>query len=179
MNTVSLLASEHVKAGAMEFNIVPYLTTIIVFVIVFVLLAWFVWPKILGFLDEREQKILSDLRSADEAREQAKAALADYERSLAEARQEAGKLIAQAKADAQAVANDLRARNESELAEMKQRAMRDIGAARASAVSELHAEAATLATAMARKILQREVSPGDQQRLVEESLKELAVSRKN
>lgn len=180
MKTLLLLAAdEHAKAGPMTFNWVPYVTTLIVFGVVFFILAGVIWPKILGALDAREQKILSDLRSADEAREQAKAALADYERSLSHAREEASKLIAQAKSDAQAVAAQLRARNEEELVEMKQRATRDLNAARATAVAELHADAANLASAMARKILHREINAGDQQKLMEESLKELAAARRN
>lgn len=179
MTPIVLLAEDAAKTGPMDFHWVPYVTTLIVFGVVFLLLAKLVWPKILGALDAREQKILADLRAADEARAQAKAALADYERSLAQARQEAGAMIAQAKQDAQAVANELRSRNETELAEMKVRAMRDIDSAKSTAVAELHNEAATLATAMARKILQREVNAGDQQRLVEESLRELAVARRN
>lgn len=168
-----LAAEEHAKAGPMTFNWVPYVTTLIVFLIVFGVLASVIWPKILGALDAREQKILSDLRSADEAREQAKAALADYERSLAQARDEAGRMIAQAKADASAVAAELRSKNEQELAEMKHRATREIEAAKAAAVAELHGHAANLATAIARKILGREINVGDQQRMVEETLKEI------
>jgi len=173
-----MLAAED-KLGPMAFNWVPYFTTLVVFGVVFGILASVVWPKILGALDAREQKILSDLRSADESREQAKRALADYERSLAQAREEASKMIAQARADATAVAAELRARNEVELGELKQRAGREISAAKAAAVAELHGEAANLAAAIARKVLGREVTIGDQQRLVEESLRELENVRRN
>lgn len=173
-----MLAAEE-SLGPMAFNWVPYFTTLVVFAVVFGILATVIWPKILGALDAREQKILSDLRSADEAREQAKRALADYERSLAQAREEAGRMIAQAKAAATATAAELRARNEVELGELKQRAAREIAAAKTAAVSEIHTEAANLAAAMARKILGREVTVGDQQRLVEESLREMEAARRN
>ncbi len=174
--SMMMLAAD--AAQPMQFEWVPHVQTIIVFVVVLMILSAIVWPKITSGLDAREAKILGDLRAADEAREQAKAALADYERSLQQARQEAAKVIAQARADAQALSNELRTRNEAELGEMKQRAMREIQAAQSSAVSELHAEAANLAAMMARKILGREVNSGDQQKLVEESLRELATSRR-
>lgn len=163
----------------MDFQWVPHLLTIVVFLATFIFLYKVAWPRITGGLDAREQKILGDLRAADEAREQAKAALANYERNLSEARSESAKLIAQARADAEALAASLRSRNEVELNEMKQRAMQDIQAARAAAVGELHAESANLAAAMARRILQREIGPSDQQRLVEDSLRELAATRRN
>jgi F-type H+-transporting ATPase subunit b len=160
-------------------KLLPLITSIVLFLIFFTILAKFVWPKILGALDDRERKILGEIESAEQAREQAKAAQAEYEQSLAEARREASEMIAKAKADAKSAAEELRARNESELSEMKQRAAKDINAAKQSAINELHAEATTLAAAIAGKILQREVTAEDQQRLVEESLKELGRVQRN
>ena len=82
-------------------------------------------------------------------------------------------MIAKAKADAKSAGEELRRQNETELASMKQRATRDIESAKQAAITELHAEATVLATAIAGKILQREISASDQQNLVEETLEEL------
>lgn len=172
-----LLAAD--QAAPMQFDWVPHLFTLVVALLAFFILQRFVWPVITKALDAREAKILGDLKAADEAREQARAALADYERSLANARQEATKMIGQARADAETVAGELRAKNEADLGELKARAMREIDSARLSAVTELHAEAAQLAVIIAGKILEREVNAGDQQRLIEESLRDLAAARRN
>jgi len=172
-----LLAAD--QAAPMQFDWVPHVFTLVVALSAFFILQRLVWPVITKALDAREAKILGDLKAADDAREQAKAALADYERSLANARQEATKMIAQARADAENVAAELRAKNESELADLKQRAMREIDAARLDAVTELHAEAAQLGVLIAGRILQREVSSADHERLMEESLKDLAAARRN
>jgi F-type H+-transporting ATPase subunit b len=161
-----------------DFKWVVFLTALIVFGIAFFILTKFVWPKILGGLDARDQKIADEIRGAEEARERANAALKEYEKSLAAAREEANQMIAKAKADATAVGNELRARNEQELTDLKHRASKDIESAKQSAINEIHAEAAMLATAVASKILQREITAADQQSLVDESLRELAnVSR--
>lgn len=165
-------AATHAEVMAMEW--LPAVTTVIVFLVAFGFLYVKVWPRIIKGLDDRQQKIHEEIRSAEEAREQAKAALAEYESQLAGARQEAGEMIAKAKADAQAVAAELRARNETELNEMKQRATRELQSAKHAAITELHAEAATLAADIAGKILKREISAADQKRLVDESLEELA-----
>jgi F-type H+-transporting ATPase subunit b len=157
----------------------PLITTWIVFGVAFWVLARYVWPRITRALDEREQKIRDEIRAAEEAGAKARAAQEEYERSLRDARREASEMIARAKADAKAVAEALRAQREQELAEMKQHATRDIEAAKRGAINELHAEAANLAAAIASKILQREISVEDQQRLVEESLRELGRSRSN
>ena len=82
-------------------------------------------------------------------------------------------MIAKARTDAKAVAEELRKRNETDLTEMKQRATRDIDIAKTAAIVELHAEATVLAASIASKILQREITAADQQKLVEEALGEL------
>lgn len=155
----------------------PAVTALVVFLVAFGILYWKVWPPIVKGLDARERKIRDEIAAAEAAREQAKAALAQYEHSLSKAREEANQMIAKARADAKAVAEELRSKNESELTEMKQRATREIESAKQAAIGSLHAEASNLAVAIARKILQREINPRDQQNLMEESVKELAKAR--
>src|SRR5262245_7007326 len=103
-------------------NLLPGITALVVFAIAFGVLAVFVWPKITKALDEREQKIRNEIESAEAAREQAKAALAEYQRNLAQAREEANAMIAKAKSDAKMAAEELRTKNQAEIVEMKQRA---------------------------------------------------------
>ena len=85
-------------------------------------------------------------------------------------------MIVKAKADAKAAGEQLRARNEADLMEMKQRATREIDSAKAAAIGELHTQAVMLATDIAAKILSREMTAQDQQRLINESLDELGAS---
>lgn len=146
---------------------------IVLFFVILVVMATTVWPKINSGLAQRESKILSEIEAAEAARKQAKDALEQYERSLAEARSEAQKMLESTKAQQQALAAELRAKADAELTAMKEKATRDIESAKRAALNEIYTESATLATAMAGKILKREVSAGDQRRLVEETLGEL------
>jgi hypothetical protein len=93
-----LLASEGAATGAeyaleqpdiIALNWLPAVTTIVVFLIAFGILYVKVWPMITKGLDDRQNKILEEIESAEEARAQAKEALAEYERELAGARDEA------------------------------------------------------------------------------------------
>jgi F-type H+-transporting ATPase subunit b len=129
-------------------------------------------------LDDRNAKIVGEIKAAEEARAAAKKAQSDFERQLASAREESAAMIKQARADAQRVADELKARNEQELAERVSRANADIEAARKAAVAELHAQSAALATDIAARILRRQVNDQDNQRLVQESLQELASGRR-
>ncbi len=168
-------AVEH--ADVMALNWLPAATSLVVFLIAFGFLYLKVWPLITKGLDEREQRIRDALAEADAAKESAEAALAEYQESLVTARKEAADMITQAKADAKAAGETMRRQNETEMANLKQRATKDIDSARQAAITELHAEASILASAIAGKILQREITADDQQRLVEETLSEIGRMR--
>ena len=167
---------DHEKVGAIptvKQGLITAITSIVVFLLALSILGTTVWPKIVTALDARAAKIREAIEAAEAARRQAKEALEEYERSLAEARAESQKMLEQAKAQQQKLAAELRAKTDQEIAELRSRAMRDIEAARKSAISELYEESAQLASHIASKILQREISPDDQRRLVEEAIAEL------
>ncbi len=179
------LAQEHGgeaadKAGVLptlEQGIVPAVVSLLVFAVVFAVLATKVWPKIVKGLDERADKIKSEIAGAEAARKQAKDALEQYEKSLADARAEAQRMLEKTKAQQQALADELRAKSEAELNAMRDRARRDIDAAKRAAVAEIYEHAASAATAIAGKILQREVNSRDQQRLIDETVVALQAAR--
>lgn len=155
----------------------PAIATLIVFGVVLFVLSTQVWPKISAGLAERESKIRSEIKNAEDARRQAKEALEQYQQNLAEARAEANKMIEQARQQQQSVANELKAKADAELSAMREKVMKDIEGAKRAALAEIYAESTSLATTMAGKILRREVGAGDNQRLVDESLAELGRSR--
>jgi len=160
-------------------ELVPYVSTLIVFGVVFFVLTKYVWPVVSKALATREQKIRGDIEQAERSRKQAEAALAQYQEALSEARAEAGRIMEQAKADHQKMAAQLRAKTESELNTLRENATRDIEGAKRAAVSEIYGQMAMVSSAIASKILQRELNPDDQRRLVEESLSEVEAIHSN
>lgn len=165
------LAAES-ERGLMKIVKTEMLFTIIVFLIFFGILSTVVWPKILGGLQAREDKQRDDLTSAEKARKEAEATLAEYSEKLAEARKEAQSIVAEARTAAQQAANADKAKIEADIASMKASAKADIAAAKESALSDIYAQAATLSTTIAGKILKREINEGDQQSLVNESVEQ-------
>jgi len=159
---------EDPKAG-----IIPGLTAIVVFIIVFGISATMIWPKIVAGLDERNEKIVGEIAAAEEARKQAKDALDEYEKNLASARAESQKMLEDTKAQQAQLAAGLKATADAELSAMRQKAVAEIDAAKKQALNELYSESVNLATVMAGKILAREVTADDQQRLMDESLAEM------
>ncbi len=173
------VAAEEAAAGqgpeksVMSGSLVQFGMAVVVFVTALFVLHRFVWPKILGGLEEREQKIRGEIAAAEEARKNADRALKDYEASLAEARAEANAMIERTKAEQARLAADLRSKAEAELNELRDDARRSIEAAKRAALADVYQETAALATAVAEKILERELNEQDQSRLVEETLAEI------
>jgi len=112
-------------------------TALVVFAVVFAVLAVKVWPVIGRGLDERADKIKGEIAAAEAARQQAKDALAQYEKSLADARAEAQAMLEKTKQQQTALADELKAKSEAELSAMKDRARKDIEAAKRAAISEM------------------------------------------
>lgn len=153
-------------------TIATTLVTIIVFLLLLAVLAKFAWGPIVAGLEGRENKIRADIEAAEKARADAETARAEYERQIADAEKRVSDLIAQANADGQQLATRLRSDAQADAEEIRDRAKRDIEQSRRDAVADVRREAAVMATAIAEKILQREVSAEDQKQLIQASLDE-------
>jgi len=150
------------------------IATAVVFLVVLVVLKKTAWGKILQGLQDRENRIRQDLTDAEKAAAQADQTLKQYQAKLAEAQAEGGRIIDQSRADAERVAQQIREEAESQITQMRQRATNDIASAKEQAIQDLYSEMASLSTAVASRILNREVKVEDQQQLIETSLDELA-----
>lgn len=170
------LAAAEGNANPMSFQAFAFICGLVVFIVFFVILNTSVLPKILSGLRDREQKIRSEIESAENARKSANDALRQYEKSLAEARAEATAMLERTKGEQQKLASELRAKADAELTLAREAATRDIEAAKREAVNEIYAMAASMASELAAKILKREIRPEDHRRLIEESLGELETA---
>jgi len=150
------------------------ISTICVFVGLVIVLRLTAWKPIMAGLKSREQAIRDSIEAAQKAKADAERSTRELQAKMSQVQQEAAQQLTQAKADAVKIADSIRAQAETESAALKDRTLREIEAAKQQALSEINTHAATLGTAVARKILQRQVNADDQQRLVDESLAELA-----
>jgi len=164
------IASKHERTELLQLVLWEMVWTIVIFLGFFALLAFGVWPKILGALKGREEKQLHDLRSAEMAAKEAQTTLEQYRQQLADARKEAQQIIEQSRKDAQMIASQLKADTEKDIATLRKQAHSDIHSAKEQAVSELADHAAELATLVAGKILGREISPQEHRELIQKSV---------
>lgn len=165
------------SADITHFDPMTYVWELVLFFVLFAVLAFVVWPKMLAGLKGREEKQLSDLKTAENAAKEASATLAEYKQQLAEARKEAQGIIEQSRKDAQAVAAQVAADAAAKAKQTTERAAADIAAAREQAIAAIYEQAAGLSTQIAGQILKREIDPAAHQALVNESLQELSAKR--
>jgi F-type H+-transporting ATPase subunit b len=163
-----------VDAPSEEVNLETFVVTVVIFLFLLAVVTKTGWKPILTGLKNRENAIRDSIEAAKKAREEAERTTRDLEAKMAEFQRQAAQQLQQSRADAQKVADSIRAQAETESAALKERTLREIEAAKQQALSDINSHAADLGTAVARRILQRDVNTNDQQRLVEESLAELA-----
>jgi len=131
------------------------------FVVFFILAGFtmkFVWPPLMKALDERAERIANGLAAA----ERGKADLADAEKrvqvELASARDEGQKRIADAEKRAQMIIDDAKKTAADEAARIVASAKADAEQQVTRAREELRGQVATLAVKGAEQILKREVN---------------------
>lgn len=154
-------------------TIMTSLWVIIIFVVMLAILYPTAWKNVLAGLKAREERIRKDIADADAARARAEATLKEYNTQLSAAEGRVRDMLAKAAADGEAIAASIGARAQQDATATKERAMRDIDAARDNAVAQIHEQAAVLATTVAEKILRRSLNADDQRDLVTQSLDEL------
>lgn len=153
--------------------------TLLIFGLVLFVLGKYAWGPLLDAMQKREQFIHDSLAEAKKDREDAEARLKDYTAKLDEARAEATAIVEEGRRDAEVVKARIEEEAREESEKMIARAKREIDLATQSAIKELYTSSANLATDMASRILQKELSADERAKLVARSLDELEQADTN
>lgn len=151
--------------------------TLLIFVIVVVLLGKFAWGPVLGLLRQREEFIHKSLSDAKRDRDEAEARLKDYAAKLQSAQVEAMTIIEGARRDAGQLREDLRQRAKAEADALVANAQRQIQLETSRALLQVRQEAVNLSVDIASKLLQRNISKEDNEKLIDEALKQIDGTR--
>ena len=137
--------------------------TLIVQMIVFAILVWFtmkfVWPPITAALDERAKKIADGLSAADKAKADLASANKRVEEQLSAARDDAAKRLADAERLAHSMVEEAKGKAGEEAAKIVAAARAEAQQESMKAREVLRDEVAALAVRGAEAILRREVNP--------------------
>jgi len=144
----------------------------VILVLFFIAMRTSALPKIGGALEARRQKIDDDLDKAAAHREEAEAALAAYEKALAEAAEKAHAIQREAAEAIAASAAERRSAVAARLAEDTKAAEARITAAKKPAIASLQDVAADVVQQAAAKLASVKISDADAKAAVKSVLKE-------
>ncbi|WP_223421413.1 F0F1 ATP synthase subunit B [Tateyamaria pelophila] len=144
---------------------------LISFIIFLGVLAYFKVPGMLSkMLDDRSTGIQSELDEARALREEAQTLLASYERKHKEVQAQSDRIVAQAKADAEAAADQARVELAKSIERRVATAEDQIASAQAGAVKEVRDMAANIAIMAARDVIAKQMTAADGNALIDDAI---------
>ena len=151
--------------------------TLIVQTIVFILLIWFtmkfVWPMILGPMNEREARIAKGLAAAEEGERELSEARGNADAIVREARERANQIIDHAQHRANEMVEEAKGTASSEAARIVAAAQQQIDLDTTRAKESLRREVAGIAVGAASKLLGREIDARAHADLLEQLAEEI------
>lgn len=123
-----------------------------------------------GMLDKRAEGIKSELDEAKSLREEAQALLASYERKSREVQDQADRIVAQAKEEAELAAVQARADLEKSITRRLAAAEEQIASAEGKAVKAVRDQAVSVAMAAAADVIGSSMKAADRNKLVDEAI---------
>jgi F-type H+-transporting ATPase subunit b len=144
---------EGLFGGPLDQKIPELLTQIIGFLIAVWILKKFAWKPLLGMLEQRRTKIISDLDAAENTKTEAADLLADYQSKLKDIDAEARAKIQEAIADGNKVATEIREQARAEAKDIISKAREELARDVAKAKIELRNDMVNISLIATEKII--------------------------
>jgi F-type H+-transporting ATPase subunit b len=154
-----------------------YIWTIVTFLLLLVAFNYLAWRPLKATLAAREDSIRKSLDDARQAREELQRLRGESAKMLADARAEADTILARTREDANRFRDEMKEKAQAEAATIVKNAERRIEMETSRALQQIRAEAVEFSVAIASKILQRNVSKEDNERLIEDTFRQIENTR--
>ena len=155
----------------------PQLQELVIGAVAFGALFFFMWkwvmPRLNQMLEARRAKIQGDLESAERAKSDADRMLIDYREQLSGARDEANRIIEEARKTAEHLRHDMEQKAEKEYQAIVGRAQEEIRAERDRVFQELKTQVGELSVALAGRMVGESLDRDRHVRLVDDYIREL------
>ena len=159
-------------------DLYPKAAELITAALAFLILFFFFWkwvlPAINKLLEERRQQIQGQLESAEQTRKQAEQELADYRAQLANARDEANRIIEEARVTAEQLRRDIQANAEQEAQNTVARAQEEIRAERDRVFNELRTQVGEIAVELAGRVVGQSLDQQTHEKLIDDYIAQVA-----
>ena len=143
------------------------------FLLLIFLVKKYAWGNISSILNERAEKISSDIDGAEEARKKAEELASKREAELAGSRTEAKTIIENAKETAEKSKADILAEAKLEAGRLKEKANQEIAQNKAEALQSVKGDVADLTISLAEKILSKNLDSQAHKELIDQYIDQL------
>ncbi|MEG0255535.1 MAG: F0F1 ATP synthase subunit B [Vagococcus sp.] len=169
------MINELVVANSGQSMLSTILFVSVSFLVLLLALKKFAWGPVVKMMQDREEKIASDIDNAEQSKVEADKLEKQRQTELKQSRTEAQNIIAQAKDTAENNAHAILVDAQEHATRIKKQAQEDLRIERERMIDEAKKEVADLSVEIASKILKKELSASTHQELIQSSIEKLGV----
>jgi F-type H+-transporting ATPase subunit b len=158
---------------ALGINLGLFVSQLVNFTLLAVLLYMLLYKPILRMLNERRERVARSMADVDAARESAAKAQQEYDRRIVEAQRKAQEIIAAASQASEKVGADIKAEATRDAEAIRQRAREEAAQEKAHVLADVQGQIASLSMMATERVLGQAVDANAQRRLVDQFLAEL------
>jgi F-type H+-transporting ATPase subunit b len=154
-----------------------FIWTIITFLVLLSVLAKFAWRPLLQALDSRQESIRKSLDDAQKAKQELERLHTESVEIIRQARAEGEAIVGRSRTEAERLREETKQKARSEADVIVKNAQREIQLETGRALQQIRREAVDLSVMIASKLIQRNLTREDNERLIEEALKQVEGQR--
>jgi F-type H+-transporting ATPase subunit b len=148
-------------------------THVVAFTLAVLLLKRYAWGPILGLLEDRRRKIVSEFEGIERGKAENEGLRAHYEQQLRTIDAQARVKIQEAVGEGQKVASEIKEHARTESRDLLQRAREEIDREKDKAEVALREDMVAIAMSAAEKVIRAKLDPATHRRLISEMVEEM------
>ena len=154
-----------------------FIWTILTFLVLLTLLAKFAWGPLLRALESRQAQIRKSLDDAQQAQRELERLQQESSQIIRAARVDSESIMTQSRSDAERLREEMKQKARDEASAIVKNAERQIRLETSRALQQIRHEAVDLSVMIASKLIQRNLTKEDNERLIEEALRQVEEPR--
>ena len=147
--------------------------SVVSFALLFLFAKKYAFPPILEALEERENKIRTEISDAEKLRQEAQELKTDLEKELKNAHEKANTIVQMAGDESKKIQEKTIQETQAKVRQMQSDAEQEIQIAQNKLLNEIRGYTAALTIAATEKVLKKSLGDEDKKRLVDESIEDV------
>ena len=150
-----------------------FIWTIVTFLVLVTILARFAWRPLLEALDKRQAQIRKSLDDAVQAKQDLERLNLEAAQIMSKARVDAEAVVARSQTDADRLREEMKQKAKADADVIVKSAQRQIQLETNRALQQIRLEAVDLSVMIASKLIQRNLTKEDNEKLIDDALKQV------